>query len=77
MLLLLGLLLYIVGGGNLTAVVLLIVHDLCCCILLVSLLQGLVHIPEKFETGEPKPPLYQSHPLDLLEERMEEFGPHL
>ena len=66
MLLLLGLLLYIDDGGNLTAVVLLVVYGLCCCILPVPLLQGLVHVPEKFETGEIKPPLYRAHPLDLL-----------
>ena len=66
MLLLLGLL-YIDGGGNLTAMVLLIVHDLCCCILPVPLLQCLVHVPEKFETGDLKPTLYKCHPLDLLE----------
>ena len=39
---------------------------------LFSLLQGLVRVPEKFESGELKPPLYQSCPLDLLEERTEE-----
>ena len=58
MLVLLGLGLYIDDGRNLTAVVLLVVHDLCCCILPVPLLQGLVRVPEKFETGELKPPLY-------------------
>ena len=74
MLLLLGLLLYIDDGGNLTAVVLLVVYGLCCCILPVPLLQGLVHVPEKFETGEIKPLLYRAHPLDLLGRESREVG---
>ena len=44
---------------------------------LFPLLQGLVHAHEKFESGELKPPMYQSHPLDLLKERTEEIGLNL
>ena len=40
-----------------------------------SLLQGLVCVPEKFETGELKPPLYRAHPLDLLRQENGGVGP--
>ena len=63
-LLLLGLLMYIDGGRKPDCWCVDWLYMICVAVFsLFSLLQGLVRVPEKFETWELKPLLYRAHPL--------------